>query len=358
MSVRSRLCLGLAALSVVAAACAPGGERERVGGAAERAAALNVSGPITKAELALFAPLPARVAALGSPASAAQIALGRKLYYENLLSNGHNVSCNSCHPLNAYGADGRSRSFGDHGQPGGRNAPTVYNAAGHVAQFWDGRAPTVEEQAKGPILNPAEMGMPDSNAVLAHLRASPEYRAAFRAAFPGETNAVTYDNLGRAIGAFERGLVTPSRWDKYLAGDAQALSAQEARGFKTFVAAGCAGCHNGPYVGGASYQKVGLASAWPARADSGRYAVTKKPADLYVFKIPALRNIAQTGPYFHDGSVTSLEEALRLMSRHQVGRELTQPQVADIAAWLRTLTGELPTAYIAEPPLPKKGAAN
>lgn len=320
--------------------------------AAVQTAATFAADSLTASERGLFGALPAVYAVNGIQPSRAQVDLGRRLYYENLLSGGHDVSCNSCHPLNAYGADGRPVSYGDAGHTGARNSPTVYNAAGQAHQFWDGRAASVEEQAKGPILNPAEMAMPEPAAVLEHLQALPAYRAAFRAAFPGDPNPITYDNVGRAIGAFERGLVTPARWDRLLAGDKSALTPQEVRGARAFVANGCAACHNGVLVGGGSLQPLGRVRQWPMRADSGRFAVTGNPKDLYVFKVPTLRNVARTGPYFHDGSVSSLDEAIRLMARHQVGRELTPAQVADIHAWLTSLTGELPRAYIAEPQLP------
>ncbi|MGZ8468456.1 MAG: cytochrome-c peroxidase [Gemmatirosa sp.] len=310
--------------------------------------------PLARAELAVFAPLPSAMLAGGPAPTPARIALGRTLFYETRLSDGHNVSCNGCHALNGYGADGRRVSFGHRGQTGNRNSPSVYNAAGHVAQFWDGRAATVEEQAKGPILNPAEMGMPDTVAVLAHLRRSPTYVAAFRAAFPGEAQPITYDNVGRAIGAFERGLVTPARWDAYLGGDTAALTAAERRGVATFVRTGCASCHGGAYVGGNAFRPLGAARPWPTQADSGRYHVTRQPGDRFVFKVAALRNVEQTGPYFHDGSVADLDSAIRLMGRHQLGVELGDAQVRDIHAWLRTLTGQLPAAYIAEPPLPAR----
>lgn len=309
--------------------------------------------PATRAELALFAPLPRVMAAPGLVITSSQVALGRRLYHEPLLSNGHDVSCNTCHALNGYGADGRKVSFGDLGHAGNRNAPSVYNAAGHIAQFWDGRAPTVEAQAKGPILNADEMGMPDATAVLAHLRASPDYVREFAAAFPGEREPITYDNVGRAIGAFERGLVTPSRWDAYLNGDSSAVTPAERRGFTTFVRAGCVSCHAGPYVGGQSYQKLGRVTPWPAPLDSGRIKVTKQPSDLYVFKVASLRNVEKTGPYFHDGSVANLDSAILLMGRHQLGRELSSEQISSIRAWLGTLTGELPAAYIAMPPRPE-----
>lgn len=314
-----------------------------------------VSATLTSAELARFAPLPARMDLPGAPPSQAKIALGRMLFYEPVLSEGHDVSCNSCHALNGFGADGRRVSFGHKGQEGQHNAPTVYNAAGQIAQFWDGRAPTVEDQAKGPILNPAEMGMPNPQAVLEHMRSSPRYRAAFAAAFPGESNPITYDNVGRAIGAFERGLVTPGRWDAFLKGDSSALTAQEQRGAKTFVAAGCATCHSGVAVGGQMFQKTGLAHPWPLKPDSGRYAVTKKPEDLYVLKVPPLRNVEKTGPYFSFGEVASLDSAITVMGRYQLGLTLSPAQVQDIHAWLRSLTGEIPASYIAEPQLPAGG---
>ncbi|MBL0170916.1 MAG: c-type cytochrome [Gemmatimonadaceae bacterium] len=307
---------------------------------------------LTPAALAVFAPLPAQLEVSGQPLSDAKIALGRTLFYETLLSDGHDVSCNSCHALNGWGADGRKVSLGHDGRAGTRNAPTVYNAAGHFAQFWDGRASDVEAQAKGPILNPVEMGMLDSAAVLAHLRASKSYVAAFRAAFSGEAEPITYDNVGRAIGAFERKLVTPARWDRLLSGDSTALTAPEREGLQTFMAAGCQQCHNGAFVGGGLFQKAGLVAPWFAQGDSGRYQVTKDPKDLFVFKVPSLRNVDKTGPYFHDGSVASLEEAVRLMAHHQLGKELTPAQVTSIVTWLGTLTGEIPVNYIASPQRP------
>ena len=307
----------------------------------------------TTAELAVFAPLPAQMEVQGQPLTDAKIALGRALYYETLLSDGHDVSCNSCHALNGFGADGRKASLGFDGRPGGRNAPTVYNAAGHIAQFWDGRAKDVEAQAKGPILNPVEMGMADTVAVLKHLRESPVYATSFRAAFPGVAQPISYDNVGNAIGAFERRLVTPARWDKFLAGDSATLSAGEKQGLRTFLATGCQSCHLGAYMGGDRFMKAGQVNAWFSQADSGRYAVTKDAKDLFVFKVPSLRNIEKTGPYFHDGSVASLDEAVRLMAHHQLGKELAPNQVQSIVTWLGALTGDLPTQYIGFPQRPQ-----
>jgi cytochrome c peroxidase len=229
----------------------------------------------------------------------------------------------------------------------------VYNAAGQIAQFWDGRAADVEAQAKGPILNPVEMGMIDSTEVLKHLRASPTYVASFRAAFPGEAQPVTYDNVGNAIGGFERGLVTPSRWDKFLAGDATALTNDEQQGLRTFLDTGCQSCHMGAYVGGDRFMKAGQVNAWFSQVDSGRYGVTKDAKDVFVFKVPSLRNIEKTGPYFHDGSVANLSEAVRLMAHHQLGKELAPADVQSIVSFLGSLTGQIPSQYIAYPQKPK-----
>jgi cytochrome c peroxidase len=336
-----------AAIILLGAACDRGARKTSATGADLGA------GVLTETELALFAPIPERMTDGSAVSTGAQIALGRALFYETLLSGNHNVSCNSCHALNGFGADGRARSFGDHGQRGDRNAPSVYNAAGQIAQFWDGRAPTVEEQAKGPVLNPVEMGMPDPDAVLAHMRESAAYREMFRVAFPDDPAPITYDNIGRAIGAFERGLVTPARWDVFLGGERTVLTAEEQRGAKTFVVAGCAGCHRGVYVGGSMFAKAGVRSPWPMPADSGRYRVTRNPDDVFVFKVPSLRNVAMTGPYFSDGSVANLEEAIRLMGRHQLGRELSDEDVAAVGAFLGALTGTIPVEYVAQPPLPE-----
>jgi cytochrome c peroxidase len=283
------------------------------------------------------------------PATAAQVDLGRRLYFEQRLSKGGNQSCNSCHRLDAFGADTGRFSVGSAGALGGRNSPTVYHAAGHMAQFWDGRSPSVEEQAKGPILNPIEMGMPNAAAVLRVLRADPTYVAEFRAAFPEAREPLTWDNVGHAIGAFERGLVTPSRWDHFLRGEDSALTNEEKAGFGAFVRVGCAGCHNGMYVGGGQYQRAGLVNVWPDSSDVGRMGVTHDRSDHMVFKVPSLRNIEHTAPYFHDGLTRSLDTAVAMMAHHQLDRKLTADEARQITAWLRALSGTLPAAYIAPP---------
>ncbi len=305
---------------------------------------------VNSTQLAVFAPLPSSVPAPENPTSPAKVDLGWRLYYETQLSANRTQSCNSCHLLDAYGADGKPVSTGVTGKQGGRNAPTVYNAAGHIAQFWDGRAADVEAQAKGPILNPIEMGMPSSRDVMARLGKVPGYREAFAAAFPGEPNPMTYDNVGKAIGAFERQLLTPSRWDLYLAGDQSALTPAEKRGLQEFLATGCQGCHNGAYMGGMMFQRMGVVQPWPNTSDLGRYDVTKLPADSLVFKVPSLRNIAKTAPYFNSGGVDSLGEGVRLMARHQLGKELTPDQVASIITYLQALTGDVPAKYVVPPP--------
>lgn len=311
---------------------------------------------VNKEALKLFAPLPTVMSASENPSTEAKVKLGRMLYYDPRLSADQKISCNTCHPLDLYGAESDKVSTGFKGQKGKRNAPTVYNAAGHFVQFWDGRVPTVEEQAKGPILNPVEMAMPSDATAVKVLNSIPEYVVLFKDAFPNEKEPVTYDNMALAIGAFERGLVTPAPWDRFLRGDESALTNEQKAGFNTFVATGCATCHRGPYVGGESFQKLGLMKPWPDQSDPGRVAVTKNDQDKMVFKVPSLRNIQKTGPYFHDGSVPTLSQAIRNMAVHQRGASLNAAQIASIEAWLASLTGEIPKSYIAEPTLPKSTA--
>jgi cytochrome c peroxidase len=281
-----------------------------------------------------------------------KIALGRMLYYDKRFSRSQQISCNSCHDLKKYGVDGDATSEGHKGQKGDRNAPTVYNAAGAFVQFWDGRAADVEEQAKGPVLNPVEMAMPNDKAVLAVIESMPGYVVAFKKAFPEDQDPVTYDNFGKAVGAFERKLVTPARWDRFLKGDRAALTAEERIGFNSFVEAGCQMCHAGALLGGNMYQKAGVVKPWPNQADPGRFKVTKNDADKMMFKVPTLRNIEKTGPYFHDGKTATLAAAISTMAEHQLGKTLTEPQVKSIETWLKTLTGDIPASYIKEPELP------
>lgn len=305
--------------------------------------------------LRLFRPLPATMDSPDNPATPPKVKLGRMLYYETRLSANQKVSCNTCHPLDAYGAEATPVSTGHNNQKGTRNAQTVYNAAAHFVQFWDGRAPTIEEQAKGPVMNPVEMAMPSDAAAVRMLKSIPEYAALFQEAFSNERDPVTFNNMALAIGAFERGLVTPSRWDRFLAGDAKALTDAEKTGFNKFVETGCQACHNGAYVGGNSFQKLGVVTPWPNQKDLGREMVTRHEADKMVFKVPSLRNVEKTAPYFHDGSVKTIEQAIRDMAVHQRGAKLTDADVKSIETWLAALTGEIPADYIKPPMLPKSG---
>ncbi len=312
---------------------------------------------IDQAKLSMFAPLPETLPVKAAGPLEAQVALGRQLYYDTRISRSQTISCNSCHDLAKYGVDGEPTSEGFHGQRGDRNSPTVYNAAANFVQFWDGRAPDVEEQAKGPMLNPVEMAMPSDVQVVAVLKSIPEYVDEFHGAFPGAKDPVTLDNVGLAIGTFERGLLTPSRWDKFLKGDHSALTAEEQAGFNTFVAAGCPMCHSGKLVGGNLYQKIGAMKPYPDSSDPGRFKVTKNDADRMMFKVPSLRNVAMTAPYFHNGKVATLDQAVLEMGEYQLGRQLTSLQVSSIVTFLKTLTGAIPEQYIQKPELPKSTAA-
>lgn len=316
----------------------------------------EASPSIDESSLGAMAALPEVMKSDDNPITDAKVELGRMLYFETRISKSHQISCNTCHDLEKFGIDTRDKnavSLGHQDQPGTRNSPTVYNAAGHFAQFWDARAKDVEEQAKGPVLNPVEMAMPDADFVIETLKSMPEYVAAFEKAFPEDgKEAVTFDNFGKAVGAFERKLTTPSRWDAFLGGKKDALTDEEKRGFNEFVSAGCTTCHNGAYMGGQMLQKLGAVKPWPNQKDQGRFEETKKDSDKMMFKVPSLRNIEKTAPYFHDGSAKTLDQAVTMMAEHQLGKKLTDQQVASIVTWLKALTGELPKQYIQKPDLP------
>lgn len=315
------------------------------------------SANIDAARLAAFAPLPDAAPPKDGALTEEKIALGRMLYYDVRLSKSQTISCNSCHSLTAYGADNEPTSSGFKGQKGDRNSPTVYNAAVHFVQFWDGRAADVEAQAKGPVLNPVEMAMPSEKSAVAVLKSIPEYVASFKKAFPNQKDPVTYDNMGNAIGAFERKLLTPAQWDKYLKGDQAALTPAEKAGFNVFADTGCQTCHAGALLGGNMYQKIGLVKPWPDSSDLGRFTVTKSDADKLLFKVPSLRNVEKTAPYYHNGKVATLNEAVAKMAAFQIGKSLTDEQTGAIITWLSSLTGEIPVEYIKQPVLPKSTAA-
>ena len=304
----------------------------------------------------IFQALPAEAPSQGNELTEARINLGRMLYYEARLSTDGTISCNSCHDLQNYGVDGKPTSSGVKGQLGGRNSPTVYHAALHTTQFWDGRAKDVEEQAKGPVLNPIEMAMPAKEEVEKRLREIPGYRELFAAAFPKDKEPVTFENMALAIGAFERKLMTPSPFDRFLQGDDTALTPEQLRGLQTFGEVGCVTCHTGVAMGGNSFRKLGQVKPYETK-DQGRFDVTKNEADKFMFKVQSLRNVEKTGPYFHDGSVATLEDATRLMAEHQLGKTLTDQQVQDLVAFMKSMTGEIPADYIAKPTLPGETAS-
>jgi len=298
-----------------------------------------------------FAPI--TVDSFGGTTNEARTTLGQTLFFDPRLSKDRAISCASCHDVSKGGADARPAGPA----PGDdlhqrRNAPTVLNAAGSFALSWDGRATTVEEQALGPLLNPNVMGMTNAVAVTTRLQRIPGYAALFRDAFPDDAHPITFENVGRAIGAYERKLSTPGRWDKFLTGDRAALTPIEKEGLRTFLNVGCMICHTGPLVGGTMFERVGVVEPWPNQTDPGRMAVTKSEADRMMFKVPTLRNVAKTAPYFHDSSAATLPEAVRKMGRHQLGIDLTVREVDSISAWLTALDGEVPAALAVAPALP------
>jgi cytochrome c peroxidase len=271
----------------------------------------------------------------------AKVELGKQLFFDPRLSKSGFISCNSCHNLSLGGSDNLPTSIGHNWQKGPINSPTVLNSGMNIAQFWDGRAADLKAQAGGPIANPMEMGFSHDLAV-GVVGSIPQYRAAFRQIY--KTDQVTIDAITDAIAAFEKTLVTPnSRFDRWLGGDQSALTTTELDGYRLFKDVGCTGCHNGPAVGGNSFQKMGLVNPYltnnPAQGVAG---LTGKDADRFKFKVPTLRNVELTYPYFHDGAYWKLEEAVDVMARLQLGRQLREDEIGKITAFLKTLTGEQP----------------
>lgn len=294
----------------------------------------------------LFKPVPAQPPALpGNPASPARIALGKMLYFDPRLSESHAISCNSCHMIGMGGVDLQETSLGHRWQRGGRNAPTVYNAVFDVAQFWDGRARDLEQQAGGPLVNPIEMDTTEAH-VVEQLKGIPGYAPLFAKAFGG-AEPISFENVRRAIALFEATLITPNApFDRYLRGDRKALDATQAQGLSLFIGKGCAACHGGINVGGGQYAPFGVVERPGAEilppGDKGRFAVTRTVSDEYVFRVPSLRNVALTPPYFHSGKVWDLRQAVAVMGNSQLGAKLTGAEVDQIAAFLGALTGDQP----------------
>jgi cytochrome c peroxidase len=284
-----------------------------------------------------------------------KIELGKMLFFDPRLSRDGTVSCNSCHNVMYHGGDGRPVGVGVHGQRGGRGSPTVWNSAFQTVQFWDGRAASLEEQAMGPLINDVEMGMGSHAYVVERLNNIPGYVSAFKNVFPKDKTPITIENVAKAIASYERTLITPnSPFDKYMKGNKKALSPQQIRGMKLVDQIGCTSCHTGvnfsgeekmgvgnykpfPQVPGSKYDKM-----YDLTKDLGRYEVTKNPEDKNHWRVPTWRNIAITAPYFHNGQVKTLDEAVRVMAKTQLDSDLTDTQVQDIVAFLDSLTGEFP----------------
>ncbi len=285
--------------------------------------------------------------------NSAKAQLGKRLYFETALSANGQMSCNSCHDVKRFGVDREPTSPGHEGKRGDRNSPTVFNASLHIAQFWDGRAADLSEQAKGPILNPIEMGIKDEKTAEARIKAIAEYGPLFAEAFP-ENPVVSYQNIADAIAEYEKALITPGRFDRYINGDIGALTADEQAGLQAFFDAGCITCHMGAGLGGNMFQKFGLMNGpyWEytgsTKHDKGKAEVSQKPEDEFMFKVPSLRNVSQTYPYFHDGSVASLEDACRIMGKTQLNKDLSDEEVGKIVAFLKSLDGELPVEALPE----------
>jgi cytochrome c peroxidase len=305
----------------------------------------------------VFGPLPQAMSSEKNPITPEKVSLGKILFYETRISVDGTVSCARCHPFGLYAADGLKKSIGNNGKLNPRNAPTILNAAGQISVHWIGNRVDVEDQARQSVTGPPSFGMPSNEAVEKKLKEIKGYAALFRKAFPEEANPVSVENFAKAVGAFERTLVTPSRFDSFLKGDMAALDGQEKKGLKTYMQAECTMCHSGPYAGGQMYDKFGIVEPYwkytkSESIDEGRYVVTKNEGDKYVFKVPILRNVAKTPPYFHDGSVDKLEDAVWIMGKIQLGKDLSQVQVGEIVVFLKSLTGKIPEDALKIPLLP------
>lgn len=304
----------------------------------------------------LFAPLPSSMASEQNPVTPEKVRLGKMLFHETRISVDGTVSCYKCHPIPLYGADGLRKSIGNKYRVNPRNAPTIFNAASQISAHWIGNRRDVEDQARQSLTGPPSFGMPSDEAVEKRLK-DLGYGPLFKEAFPEDRDPGKVDNLARAVGAFERTLVTPSPFDSYLKGDSGSLSDKQKKGLKTFMDTGCTGCHAGAYAGGQMYQKFGILEPYwiytkSEDVDEGRFAVTKNEADKYFFKVPVLRNVAKTPPYFHDGSVDSLGEAVKIMAKVQLGKETGEQQVEEIVSFLGSLTGIIPEDALRAPLLP------
>jgi cytochrome c peroxidase len=308
----------------------------------------------------IFSALPKEMTSEKNPITPEKVALGRMLFYETRISVDGTVSCARCHPMGLYAADELKKSIGNNCKVNPRNAPTLFNAAGQISAHWIGNRKDVEDQAKQAVIGPPSFGMPSYGSVEDKLKEIKGYAPLFEKAFPGEKYPVNVDNYAMAVSAFERTLVTPSKFDDFLQGKQTALSEPQKNGLKTFMETGCTGCHSGAYVGGQMHRKFGVAEPYwqytkSPEVDEGRYAVTKNEDDKYVFKVPELRNVEMTSPYFHDGSVDSLYDTVMIMGKVQLGKTLTDQEIDDIILFLKSLTGKIPDYALKIPLLPPGG---
>ena len=358
MMTRSLITIGLAA--VVLTSCGNDNDSKKttvkdpISSSAKKWAKLNKDANV------YFAVLPTKAENPDNPTSVAKIELGQALYFDNRLSKDQTMSCNTCHDLQNYGVDHKPVSDGDDGKSKGtRNSPTTLNAAFHVSQFWDGRAKDVEEQAGMPITNPVEMNIPSEKFLVERLKKVKFYNEMFAKAYPDQKDPITYENIRKAIGVFERELITPSRFDKFLAGDDKAMTNEEKEGLKTFIDQGCITCHSGPIVGGNMMQKFPIFGKYEdylsGTVDMGHYEETKKDMDKFMFKVPSLRNVAKTYPYMHNGGVSNLEEAVKIMGKAELNKDLTDAQIKSIVTFLGSLTGDLDAKYKTAPAILTKG---
>jgi cytochrome c peroxidase len=305
----------------------------------------------------IFQPLPKNMATAEFPITTERVQLGRSLFFDPRLTIDANMSCSSCHQPAFYGTDALAKPTGVRQRPHPRHVPTNLNAGTSFVIHWRGDRTSLEDQVFQALTSPITSGQPDEKAVIDRLASIPGYAPLFKAAFPNEPQPMTLRNIAKSVGAYERTLVTPSPFDFYLAGDQQALPPAAKTGLEKFINTGCAACHNGVGVGGGMYQKFGVVEDyWKATGsdpiDQGRFDVTKDLDDLYVFRVASLRNVAMTPPYFHDGSVATLPDAVKVMARVQLGVSLNDADIGDIVVFLQSLTGELPVDFATAPVLP------
>jgi len=310
----------------------------------------------------IFPPLPKDMATAEFPITRERVELGRSLFFDPRLTIDSSMSCSSCHQPAFYGTDALPKPTGVKQRPHPRHVPTNLNAGTSFVIHWRGDRTNLEDQVFQALTSPITSGQPDEKAVIDRLARIPGYAPLFKAAFPEEPQPMTLRNIATGVGAYERTLVTPSPFDAYLAGNQEALPLAAKTGLEKFINTGCVACHNGVGIGGGMYQKFGVVEDyWNATGsdpiDKGRFDVTKDPNDLYVFRVASLRNVAMTPPYFHDGSVATLPEAVKVMARVQLGVTLEDADIRDIVAFLQTLTGELPTNFATAPVLPAGAVA-